>query len=465
VAGGCRLLIDDRRLLSYNFALPMLWVFIKIFAVLLLVLANGFFVAVEFALVSVRRARIETLVAAGSSSARAVLRALDQLDAMLSASQFGITVASLALGAVGESTLAHLVEPILLKLLPADVSTLIAHSVAIAVALAVITYLHLVLGEYAPKAFAIEKAEAIAMATARWMDLFYRTFKPFIWLINVSGIKFLKLFGVDFRPGHHTAYTEEEIRHLINLSHQSGHLEQDEKELIHNVFEFADLTARDVMIPRTEVTAIEEQSSFEEVVRQFEESGYSRLPVYGGNFDNLVGVLHSKDVMPFLLKADEFDLKKILRQAIFIPDTARLSDILQHLQKSSVHLAIVVDEHSGVEGILTLEDILEEIVGEIQDEHDEALTAKLSQSGEGVFSIDAAMSVREANRKYDLNLPESDAYTTVAGFLIARAGKLLDQGDTVEHNGTRFTVERVARRRITRVRMEHLPEGECDDLC
>jgi CBS domain containing-hemolysin-like protein len=434
----------------------MLWVSLKILVVLLLVLANGFFVAVEFALVSVRRARIETLAAAGKSGAKSVLRALDHLDAMLSASQFGITFASLALGAVGESTLAHMLEPVFLKFLAPGMSTLIAHSIAVAIALAVITYLHLVLGEYAPKALAIEKAEAIALATARWMALFYKTFRPFIWLINVSGIKFLKLLGVEFRPGHHTVYTEEEIRHLINLSHQSGHLQKDERELIHNVFEFADLTAREIMIPRTEVTALEEQSSFEEVVGQFQVSGYSRLPVYSGNFDNIVGVLHSKDVMPFLLKAHEFDLKAILRQPIFIPDTARLGDVLEHLQKSSVHMAIVVDEHSGVEGILTLEDLLEEIVGEIQDEHDEALTAKLSKSGEGVFSIDAGMTVREANRKFKLNLPESENYKTVAGFLIARAGRLLNLGDTVEHNGTRFTVERVARRRITRVKMEHL---------
>src|SRR5262249_43242585 len=189
----------------------MFWVFLKILAVLLLALANAFFVAVEFALVSVRRSKMETLAVAGNSAAKAVLRALDHLDTMLSASQFGITIASLALGAVGESTLAHLLEPIFLKMLPSGASVLIAHSIAIAIALAMITYLHLVLGEYAPKALAIEKAEWISMATARWMELFYQTFKPFIWLINVSGIKFLKLFGVDFRPGHHTVYTEEEL--------------------------------------------------------------------------------------------------------------------------------------------------------------------------------------------------------------------------------------------------------------
>jgi magnesium and cobalt exporter, CNNM family len=442
----------------------MIWVSLKILAVLILVLANGFFVAVEFALVSVRRSKIETLAAANKGAAHAVLRALDHLDAMLSASQFGITIASLALGAVGESTLARLFEPILLNFLPPGASSLIAHSIAITLALAVITYLHLVLGEYAPKALAIEKAEAISLATARWMELFYKTFKPFIWLINVSGIKFLKLFGVDFRPGHHTVYTQEELRRLIDLSHQSGQLQQEEREMIHNVFEFADLTAREIMIPRTEVVALEQRAGFEDVVRQFQVTGYSRLPVYSGNFDEIVGVLHSKDVMPFLLKKSEFDLEKVMRQPIFIPDTARLGDVLNSLQKSSVHLAIVVDEHSGVEGILTLEDILEEIVGEIQDEHDEALAAKLSQSDEeGVFIIDAGVTIREANRKFDLKLPESDNYTTVAGFLIARAGRLLNQGDTVEHNGTRFTVERVASRRVTRVKMEHLREESLVD--
>ncbi|MCI0388862.1 MAG: hemolysin family protein [Acidobacteria bacterium] len=441
----------------------MVWVSLKILAVLILVLANGFFVAVEFALVSVRRSKIETLAAANKGGAHAVLRALDHLDAMLSASQFGITIASLALGAVGESMLARLFEPILLNFLPSGASSLIAHSIAIALALAVITYLHLVLGEYAPKALAIEKAEAISLATARWMELFYQTFKPFIWLINVSGIKFLKLFGVDFRPGHHTVYTQEELRRLIDLSHQSGQLQEEEREMIHNVFEFADLTAREIMIPAPQVVALEQRAGFEEVVRQFQVTGYSRLPVYSGNFDEIVGVLHSKDVMPFLLKKSEFDLEKVMRQPIFIPDTARLGDVLNSLQKSSVHLAIVVDEHSGVEGILTLEDILEEIVGEIQDEHDEAQASKLSQSGEGVFSIDAGMTIREANRKFHLKLPESDHYTTVAGFLIARAGRLLNQGDTVDHNGTKFTVERVTSRRVTRVKMEHFREASLVD--
>ncbi|MDQ3012686.1 MAG: hemolysin family protein, partial [Acidobacteriota bacterium] len=315
-----------------------------------------------------------------------------------------------------------------------------------------------VLGEYAPKALAIEKAEAISMATARLLYLFYRAFKPFIWLINVSGIKLLNLFGVDFRPGHHTVYTEEEIRHLINLSHQSGVLERDEKELIHNVFEFSDLTAREIMIPRTAVIAVEATASFVEVVQQFQISGYSRLPVYQEKFDAMIGVLHSKDVMGFLLRPEEFNLMEVIRPPVFIPDSARLNDVLNKMQRDRLHLAFVVDEHSGVRGILTLEDLLEEIVGEIEDEHDEAFADKLNEGGEGLFRIDAGLTVREANRKFNLNLPESDDYTTVAGFMIARAGRLLGPGDAIEHHGVRFTVERVTSRRITHVKMEQMTE-------
>ncbi len=430
---------------------------LKLIIVLLLVIANGFFVAVEFALVSVRRARIELLASAGRRGAAAVLRALDHIDALLSATQFGITLASLALGAVGESTIAHLVEPVLHDLLPARVAAFAAHSVAIAIALAIITYLHLVLGEYAPKALAIEKAEAIALAVARPMEIFYKTFKPFIWLINRSGTTFLKIFGFNFKPGHHPVYTEEEIRHLVNQSHQSGHLELEEKTLIQNVFDFAELTARDVMIPRTEVTALEENSPFANVVKIFQTTGYSRLPVYRDSFDNITGILHNKDVMPYLLAAKPFTLSEAMHQPLFIPDTAKLGDVLRQLQQMRVHLGVVVDEHGGVEGILTLEDILEEIVGEIQDEHDEALVDRTRERGNGVYSIEGGMSVREINRRFELNLPESEDYTTIAGFMITQAGRLLVPNDAVQWNSTKFTVERVARRRITRVRMETTP--------
>lgn len=436
----------------------MFWPAIKILIVLLLVLANGFFVAAEFSLVRVRRARIEVLASSGKSGAKAVLRALNHLDAVISATQFGITLASLALGWIGESTIEHMVEPVFLNSLPSKIAVVISHGTAAALAFSVITYLHIVLGELAPKTLALERAETIALAVARPMEMFYQTFKPFIWVLNRSGIALLRLFGIHAHLEHQAAYSEEEIRQLVTLSHQSGHLQLGEKTLIHNVFEFSDLTAREVMIPRTEVVTVEEDAGFEEVVRQFQASGYSRLPVYRENFDNIIGILHSKDVMSYLLKPRTFDLKTVMHPPVFIPDTARLGDVLQQMQRGHVHLAIVVDEHSGVEGILTLEDLLEEIVGEIQDEHDETRAEQIRERSAGVFIIEGGLAVREANRKFNLNLPESDDYTTVAGFLIARAGRLLMPGDAVTYHETRFTVERVARRRITRVRMEKLPE-------
>jgi CBS domain containing-hemolysin-like protein len=430
---------------------------VKIFLVLFLVLANGFFVAAEFALVSVRRSRIEVLAAAGRRGAKSTLRAVDHLDAIISATQFGITLASLALGWIGEATLAHLFDSMLVKVLPPGQALAASHTIAIVIAFALITYLHIVLGELAPKTLALQRAEAVSLAVARPMELFYAAFKPFIAALNSSGAFILRLFGLDAQGSHHATYTGEELRQLITQSHQSGNLQLEAKNLIHNIFEFSDLTARDAMIPRGQIASLEERATFDEAVRAFQTSGYSRLPVYRESFDNIIGIVHNKDVLNSINDPGAFDLKKIIHQPVFIPDSARLGDVMRQMQRQRLHFAVVVDEHSGVEGILTLEDVLEEIVGEIQDEHDEVLDEKVRQREENVFILDGSLAVREANRQFDLHLPESDDYTTVAGFLIARSGRLLTESDTVTYNGARFTVERVDQRRITRIRMELVP--------
>lgn len=436
----------------------------KLIIVVLLVLANAFFVAVEFAMVSVRRSKIEVLAANGRKSAKSLLRCLDHLDEMISATQFGITIASLALGWVGEETIAHLAEPFLLRVLPENIAVVAAHGGASLIALAIVTYFHLVIGEYVPKAIAIEFADRIGLAVARFMEVFYLTFKPFIWIINKSGLTILRVLGLSTQVGHQAAYTGEEIRHLITVSHQSGNIEADEKTLIHNVFNFADLTAKEILIPRTQVAGIEAQSSFSEAVREFQSSGYSRLPVYQENFDNVIGIVHHKDVMKSVFDPDSFSLEAITHPPVYIPDSARLVDVLQKMQREHIHLAIVVDEHGGVEGILTLEDLLEEIVGEIQDEHDESFAEKIRERSDGSFVLDGGLTVREANRKFDLNLPESEDYTTLAGFLIAREGRLLSEGDFVNYNGTVFIIERIKQRRIERIRMQQsqpaLPQVE-----
>jgi CBS domain containing-hemolysin-like protein len=440
-------------------------VIFKLIVVLLLVLANAFFVAVEFAMVSVRRSKIEVLAASGKRSAKALLRALDHLDAMISATQFGITIASLALGWIGEETIAHLAEPMLIKLLPETWAAVAAHGTASLIALAIVTYLHLVLGEYVPKALAIEYSDRFGLLVAQPMEWFYKTFKPFIWIINKSGLTVLRLLGVKTQVGHQAAYTDEEIRHLLNVSQHFGNTATDERTLLHNVFNFADLSAREIIIPRTQVAAIEENASYEEVVRAFQTSGFSRLPVYRENFDNVIGILHHKDVMQYFFEPDAFDLHAKIHPPVFIPDSARLVDILQKMQRDHIHLAIVVDEHSGVEGILTLEDLLEEIVGEIEDEHDEYVSDKIRERSDGTFVLDGGLTIREINRKFDLQLPESDDYTTLAGFLIAREGRLLSEGDTVTYNRVCFIAERINQRRITRVRMQFIsPEPTLAEL-
>ncbi|HYE71946.1 MAG TPA: hemolysin family protein, partial [Blastocatellia bacterium] len=267
-----------------------------------------------------------------------------------------------------------------------------------------------------------------------------------------------RLFGLQAQAGHHAAYTGEELRQLITQSHQSGNLHLEAKDLIHKIFDFTDLTARDAMIPRGEIAAIEEKTGFEEVVQEFQKSGYSRLPVYRDNFDNIVGIIHNKDVLDYINRPHEFDLMQAAHAPVFIPDSVRLGDVLKQMQSQRLHLAVIVDEHGGVEGILSLEDVLEEIVGEIQDEHDEIVDEKIRKRADNVFILDGSLTVREANRKFNLNIPESEDYTTVAGFLIARAGRLLTESDTVNYNDVRFTVERVNQRRITRIRMELLSQ-------
>jgi CBS domain containing-hemolysin-like protein len=431
---------------------------LKLLSVGVLVAANAFFVAAEFALVAVRRSRIAALAESGKRSARTTLRLLDNLDAAISATQFGITLASLALGWIGEETLSHLFAAPLSLILPPGVAFVSAHAVAVAISFVVITVLHIVFGELAPKSIALARAERVALLVSAPLDLFCRAFKPFIWILDRAGAGAVKMFGVEIKGGHHSAYTEEEIRQLVSLSHQSGHLNADESELIHNVFHFTETVVREVMVPRPETVSIEVSSSADDVMRAFCESGYSRLPVYEGQPDNIVGFVHTKDILPYAVRKESFTLKTMLRKPVFIPDTAHLEEALRQLRAAQSPLAIVVDEHGNVEGIITMEDLLEQIVGEIRDEHDVTDEETMFwREADGTLLFDGSIAIREANRKFNLQLPESDDYATLGGFLMTLAGRLLAPGDAVAYQGLTFSVERVERRRVSRVRLRTEP--------
>ncbi len=431
---------------------------IKILAVLFLVGLNGFFVAAEFALVGVRRSRIESLAAGGNRQAKRLLGLLENLNAYLSASQLGITLASLGLGMLGEPTIARWLERPL-----AGASDFVRHTVALIIAYIIITCLHIVLGEQAPKLFGLQRAEAVALWTAWPMEKFYKTFRPFIRALDWASAHIVRPFGVHATAEHASIYTEEELRQLIEISHRSGHLRREEQRLIHSVFEFSETLVREAMVPRTQMAAISSDCSLEEIAKAFRQHGYSRLPVYRESLDDVVGFIHSKDLMPYLLHPDRFRLEHVLQAPLYVVDTARLEDVLRQMQKAKVHFGFVVDEHGGVEGIITLEDLLEEIVGDISDEHDEEVNEQISEERDGTYLLDGGLAVRDLNRRLQLNLPESEAYTTIAGFLMTEAGHVLEPGEIVKYDGLLFHVERVDRRRVVSVRLEKPEEPEQEE--
>ncbi|HKZ03521.1 MAG TPA: hemolysin family protein [Pyrinomonadaceae bacterium] len=422
---------------------------LKLLLVLLLVAANGFFVAAEFALVGVRRSRIQILAESGNSAAKRVLTLLDKLNAFLSAAQLGITLASLALGWIGEPAIARLLEIPL-----AELSDAWRHGIAFAIAFSIITSLHIVLGEQAPKLLGLERAERIALSVALPMQGFYWLFRWPIHALDLASAKVVRILGLKASAHHAASYTEAEIRQLIDLSRESGNLRPEERRLIHRVFDFSDTLVREAMVPRTEVAAIPDTSSLPEITRAFEQHRYSRLPVFRETIDDVIGFIHSKDVMSYLLKPDEFQLLEVLQPPVYVVDTARLDDVLRQLQKAKAHFGFVVDEHGGLEGIITLEDLLEEIVGEISDEHDEEVNEQITMIDERSYTLNGSLAVRDLNRRLNLNVPESEAYTTIAGFLMTAAGHVLRPGEVVRHNDLTFHINRVERRRIVSVILE-----------
>jgi CBS domain containing-hemolysin-like protein len=421
-----------------------------LFLVLLLVAANGFFVAAEFSLVSVRRSRVVSLVENGDSRAATLLGLLDNLNSYISATQLGITMASLALGWIGEPALARLLE----VPLHGQVTDAVRHTISIAGAFTIITFLHIVLGELAPKTLALDRAERVALAVAWPLHLFHTLFSWPIRLLDYAGRGTVRLLGLQTSPDHASVYTVDELRQIINISHTSGTLEADEQQLLHRIFEFSDSEVQDVMIPRNAVAALPVNATLEETQHYFNELGYSRIPVYQDQLDNIIGIVVRRDLEPFLSHTDTpaFNLGTLIHPPRFIPANAQLSTALKQMQSSRSHMIFVVDEYGGFEGIITLEDLLEEIVGEIDDEFDDVSPDQCVED-KNDFLLDGMLTVREVNHRLELHLPEDAPYSTIAGFLLAQSGRLLHQGESIEFEQTRFTVESVDKKRIRRVRV------------
>lgn len=415
--------------------------------VIILVLLNGFFVAAEFALVKVRHSRIQQLLNEGSSKAKYASKVTSELDTYLSATQLGITLASLGLGWVGEPAVSELImEPFFHVIgLEASVYT---HAISFIVAFGFITFLHIVLGELAPKSFAIQKAELTSLWLSAPLLYFYRLFRPIIWVLNGTANKFLSWIGVEPASEHESAHTEEEIRILMDESVKSGHIDQDEMVLFDNIFEFSERIAREVMLPRTDMDCLYLEMSFIENLRMVHETKHTRYPVADDDKDRIVGFVHITD----LLTSDpdvEHEISEFIRPILNVPESMEISRVLKLMQKKHSQLAIVVDEYGGTAGFLTLEDIMEEIVGELHDEFDIDERPEVEVKDK-YTSVDGRVLIEDLNDMLDLEIEDEDV-DSIGGWLFKKLEGAPVKGKRVASGNHVFEVSEVDRLRIVRI--------------
>jgi len=435
-------------------------ILLKVCTILALVGLNAFFVAAEFALVGARVTRLQTLAETGDRKAYLALRALEHLDNCISGTQLGITLASLALGWIGETTLSTLFVHVFAGW-PAPFAALATHAVAGTLAFASITFLHIVLGELAPKSLALLHPEQVSRWVARPLMWFTSVFWPAIWLLNKSAAGFLFLFAI--RPPAHAerVHAPEELLMLLSESRKHGLVEASDAKMIAGVFDLAHTSVRQAMTPRTEIEAVERSWPLDRVIAVAQSSGNSRLPVYEEDLDHIVGVLLVKDLLDFVDGQPSFSVDLVMREPFFIPETMRVDLLMKALQERNAHMAIVVDEYGGTLGLVTLEDLIEEIVGEIFDEFDEAeMTAAVQATAEGYLSMPGDVPIAELNERYHLTFPEGD-YVTVAGLVLAALEHVPSVGEHVQVQGVTFRVTAMDHLRIERLEMA-LPPAQND---
>ena len=432
---------------------------LKLLAVLFLVLANGFFVAAEFSLVSVRRTRIAEMVARGDIGAAWVKKAIDNPDAVIAATQLGITIASLGLGWLGEPALAHLLQPVV-ELFPVDIQSKVSHSISAGLAFAIITFMHVVIGELAPKSIALQYPERTSLTVARptlWVEWI---FKPAIWALNGAGNAFLRLVGVKPASGHELVHSVEELKMLVTASTEGGIFEAEEREMLHAIFDLGDLVVRQVMIPRTEMVGFEADTSLDEIITIATQSTFTKFPVYEESQDQVLGILHVKELLRAMQSDDSqtCTARSLAREAIYVPETISVSVLLQQFREHRQHIAIVLDEFGGTAGLVTLEDLLEEIVGEVSDPFD-TLTPEIETLPDGTLGIDGLAQIEVVNQVLGLSLVDPD-YDTIAGYVLGKLGRMPRLNDVVEGDGVRIRVDALDGLRIARLRLTRLEPEE-----
>ena len=419
--------------------------FLELLAVAALILLNAFFVAGEYGLVTARKTRIRELEEQGNRRARAVLQIVSDPPRFIAAMQLGVTATSLAIGALGEQALAKVFDPIFASL------------VAFALAFLIITFLHVVIGELVPKGVALRYSETVALAVSAPVRGFFIVFKPLIWVLQGSSEVVLRALGIEPPRGEDDVLSEVELKMVLDRSTKHGEIEQQEQEMLYKVFDFADKEVSAVMVPRPEVVALSIELPPEEALAAVIESPYTRYPVYRGSMDEVVGVLHVRDLFSALVDRGiaGVQLEQLLRPAHVVPETKDLAALLGEFRRANQHMAIVVDEYGDLEGIVTLEDLLEEIVGEIEDEFD-IPDESVERLPDGRMRIDGTFPIDDFNEQFERRLPIED-YHTVGGLVFGLLGRAPEEGDEVEADGCRFKVLEVEGSRIERLEVELLP--------
>jgi len=437
----------------------ILW---NLFFIVLLIALNGFFVSVEFAAISSRRSRIELLAEANYRAARIVKTWLENhqaRDHLIAASQLGITVISLALGALGENTFQALLHPLFqdLTLPPAyQVLAPILAALPLTLSLIIVTSFTVVLGEQVPKVATLHNPERVALLAARPMQLFSTVFKGFVDVLDWATRQTLAVMGLKMVGEHSFMYSEEEIRRILDESEEGGIIEAPEREMLDAIFDLSDLLARQIMVPRTEIVAVEADTPFDDIIKLVSQSSYTKFPVYEDNLDQILGMLHVKDLLKAMQRPDchTCTARSVMREPIYVPENITGKALLQRFRTQRQHIAIVMDEYGGTAGLVTLEDLLEEIVGEISDPFDISIP-EIQAQPDGTFLIDGLTLIEDLNDQLDLHLedPNND---TIAGYMLGKLGRIPHLNDSIDGNGVRLQVETMDGLRISQLKLARI---------
>jgi putative hemolysin len=420
----------------------------------ILILLSGYLAGTEIAVVAARKIHIKQMAESGKKNAKILLNLKEDPDRFLATIQIGITLMGVLASAIGGAASVKVIEP-LLKEVPIKAISLAAGPIAIGIVVVIITYFSLIFGELVPKSIALMHPEPIGLWTARSIDTFSKVVSIFVKILTFSTAIVLKPFGE--KPFTERAYiTEEEVKMLIKEGRKHGVFEPTEERILQSVFEFTDMSVKEVMIPDTQMVMIQIDKSVQEIVSLIEEEQFSRYPVFGREPNDIRGTLYAKEFLTTLAKTGQVDIRKIIKPPYFIPETMKISLLLREMQKKRIHMALVVDEYGGISGLVSLEDLIEEIVGEIRDEYD--IESPVIQLSDGTMLIDASINLRDLKEDYHIALPESPEYETLGGFLMTALQKVPQTGDMVEIEGKRIRIVEMVGQRISKVKLEKLPE-------